>query len=93
MWLSKLGVDTIIGLEKSAPQVEIGLGRPSKLGVDTSPRPHAHRHACIGLEKNLCQIRSEFNPLRDDLVVRIQIQMFDFKRRCRNVFTQVQPDK
>ena len=29
------------------PLVEIGLRWLPKLGVDTSPRPHAHRRACI----------------------------------------------
>ena len=29
------------------PLVEIGLGWLPKLGVDTSPRPHAHRRVCI----------------------------------------------
>ena len=28
------------------PAVEIGFRWLPKLGVDTSPRPHAHRHAC-----------------------------------------------
>ena len=30
----------------SPPPVEIGLGWLPKLGVDMSPRPHAHRRAC-----------------------------------------------
>ena len=43
LWLSKLGVDTILGGHNLSPLVEIGLRWLPKLGVDTSPRPHAHR--------------------------------------------------
>ena len=42
LWLSKLGLDTRI----CPPLVEIGLGWRPKLGMDMSPRPHAHRRAC-----------------------------------------------
>ena len=38
-----------IGWAWSAPLVEIGLRWLPKLGVDMSPRPHAHRRACLSL--------------------------------------------